>query len=74
MRLVVRIVVLLAALAALAAAGGTPLWQPLALGLAMLLNTDKSRALVQIEQLHLPVPAAGSISASNRTALQWQLP
>ena len=31
-------------------------------------------ALVQMEQLHLAVPASKSMSASNRTAPQWQLP
>jgi hypothetical protein len=30
--------------------------------------------LVQMEQLHLFVPALNSMSASNRTAPQWQLP
>jgi len=30
--------------------------------------------LVQMEQLHLFVPALKSMSASNRTAPQWQLP
>jgi hypothetical protein len=30
--------------------------------------------LVQMEQLHLPVPCEKSMSASNFTAPQWQLP
>jgi hypothetical protein len=32
------------------------------------------RCFQQTVQLHLPVPDARSISASNVTALQWQLP
>jgi hypothetical protein len=32
------------------------------------------RDLAQIEQLHFPVPSAKSMSASNFTWPQWQLP
>ena len=34
----------------------------------------QKRILLQIVQLHLMVPAARSMSASNRTFPQWQLP
>src|SRR6266851_3150681 len=36
--------------------------------------TPHLRVLVQIVQLHFPVPAARSMSASKRTRPQWQLP
>jgi hypothetical protein len=36
--------------------------------------TFQFRVFVQIEQLHLFVPRLRSMSASNRTAPQWQLP
>ena len=37
-------------------------------------TTPHLRIFVQIEQLHLPVPARRSMSASNCTLPQWQLP
>src|SRR5690349_143746 len=40
-------------------------------GLAM---TPQALVFAHIEQLHLPVPALRSISASKRTLPQWQLP
>jgi predicted transcriptional regulator len=39
-----------------------------------LMMTPQYRVLAQKEQLHLPVPAFRSMSASYRTWPQWQLP
>jgi hypothetical protein len=39
-----------------------------------LICAPQKRALVQNEQLHLPVPRSRSRSVSNWTAPQWQLP